>query len=99
MSLGLKRGREPDTDGFLLSGADLPPLPDDPVADPQGGRIDPRRWFDNADAHFELEIGSGKGTFLMGESAARPETNFIGIEWAREFAVHAADRARRCPLA
>jgi tRNA (guanine-N7-)-methyltransferase len=43
----------------------------------------------------ELEIGSGKGTFLLAISEAKPESNFIGIEWAREYALFAADRMRR----
>ena len=27
-----------------------------------------------------IEIGSGKGTFLLNEARGRPEVNFIGIE-------------------
>ncbi len=47
------------------------------------------------DRPLELEIGSGKGTFLLGESEARPEVNFIGIEYARRYWIFAADRLRR----
>ena len=47
------------------------------------------------DHPVELEIGSGKGTFLLAVSEARPGTNFVGIEWAREYAMFAADRMRR----
>lgn len=43
----------------------------------------------------ELEIGSGKGTFLLAISEAKPETNFLGFEWAKEYANYAADRLRR----
>ncbi len=43
----------------------------------------------------ELEIGAGKGTFLLAISEALPQTNFIGIEWARAYASYAADRLRR----
>ena len=43
----------------------------------------------------ELEIGSGKGTFLTEQSKARPETNFFGIEWARWYWRYASDRLRR----
>ena len=42
---------------------------------------DPRRWFDHPERPFELEIGSGKGTFLIQEAPHRPEHNFLGIEW------------------
>jgi tRNA (guanine-N7-)-methyltransferase len=47
------------------------------------------------DQPLELEIGSGKGTFLLGESGARPEVNFLGIEYARRYWIFAADRLRR----
>ena len=30
-----------------------------------------------------IEIGSGKGTFLLNQAKARPGENFLGIEWAR----------------
>lgn len=47
----------------------------------------------------EIEIGSGKGTFLVHRAKARPDINFIGIEWAREYCTHAADRMARWNLA
>jgi tRNA (guanine-N7-)-methyltransferase len=47
------------------------------------------------DRPLELEIGSGKGTFLLAESGARPEVNFLGIEYARRYWIFAADRLRR----
>lgn len=47
------------------------------------------------DRPLELEIGSGKGTFLLAESAVRPEVNFLGIEYARRYWIFAADRLRR----
>jgi tRNA (guanine-N7-)-methyltransferase len=46
-------------------------------------------------APLELEIGSGKGTFLVGESKRRPETLFLGVEYARRYWLYAADRLRR----
>ena len=46
-------------------------------------------------APIELEIGSGKGTFLLRRAAAYPERNFFGIEWANEFYRYACDRLRR----
>lgn len=51
------------------------------------------------DRPLELEIGSGKGTFLLGESGARPEVNFLGIEYARRYWIFAADRLRRAERA
>ena len=47
------------------------------------------------DRPLELEIGSGKGTFLLAESGARPEVNFLGIEYARRYWIFAANRLRR----
>ncbi len=44
---------------------------------------------------LELEIGAGKGTFLLKESALRQEVNFLGIEYARRYWIYAADRLRR----
>jgi tRNA (guanine-N7-)-methyltransferase len=56
--------------------------------------IDLRALFGN-DLPVELEIGMGKGTFLTDQAKARPQTNFIGIEWARWFWKYASDRLRR----
>jgi len=47
----------------------------------------------------EVEIGSGKGTFLLARAAARPELNFFGVEYARTYCNYAADRMRRHCLA
>ena len=47
------------------------------------------------DHPVELEIGIGKGTFLLHQAMARPEVNFFGIEWARWFWRYASDRLRR----
>lgn len=47
------------------------------------------------DHPVELEIGSGKGTFITDQAEARPEVNFLGIEWARFFQRYACDRLRR----
>ncbi len=46
----------------------------------------------------EVEIGTGKGTFLLARAAARPEVNFIGIEWANAYCTYTADRIRRAGL-
>lgn len=44
---------------------------------------------------LELEIGSGKGTFLVQQARLQPGTDFLGIEYAGAFWRHAADRCRR----
>jgi tRNA (guanine-N7-)-methyltransferase len=59
------------------------------------GRLDPRSWFGAARRPLQIEIGPGKGTFLVKQAGLRPEINFLGVEWAAEFFRFAADRARR----
>ncbi|MCP4758178.1 MAG: tRNA (guanosine(46)-N7)-methyltransferase TrmB [Planctomycetes bacterium] len=90
MSFGLSRGREIDVIGFGIERDDLP-LRDD-------GRLDPRSLFQTSDRSLEIEIGSGKGTFLVQQATLQSESNFLGIEWAGEFFRYAADRARRHAL-
>lgn len=109
MSFGLGRGRQLEPGEVGLTLADLPPMPDVPAEElarvgpgespPAALLLDPRGLFPDPARPFELEIGSGKGTFILEESAARPDTNFLGVEWAREFYLYAADRCRRRALA
>ena len=49
-------------------------------------------------APFHLEIGSGKGTFLVNEAKRRPMIDFLGIEWARKYYRYAVDRVGRWSL-
>jgi len=87
MSFGLSHGRELDVTGIGLDRDDLLPF--------DQGPIDPRTWFEHPERPFQIEIGSGKGTFLVQQAALQPEVNFLGIEWAGEFYRYAADRLRR----
>ncbi len=95
MSFGLGRGREINTGDIGIEGATLPALPDDVQANPRAAWIDVGAWFDAPRRPLEIEIGSGKGTFLLQQAELQPETNFLGIEWAKEFFAYAADRVRR----
>lgn len=108
MSFGLGHGRQlDDAPGTIgLTEAELPPLPDAIMTDPEAGRIDPRAWFERIAAGsesrgtqsqraLEIEIGCGKGGFILQESAAHPEVDYLGIEYAREFYLYTADRLRR----
>lgn len=105
MSSPLGHGRDlddaPGVIGVTRAGAEaeLPPLPDDVLTNPDAARIDPCRWFPHPERRFEIEIGCGKGTFLVNQAAAAPETNYLGIEWAHEFYLYTADRCRRRQLA
>ena len=95
MSFGLSRGRTLDPGAIGLTADDLGPLPDDILPNPLAARLDPRNWFPDPGLPLEIEIGAGKGTFLIQEAAEHPGTNYLGIEWAREFYAYAADRLRR----
>jgi tRNA (guanine-N7-)-methyltransferase len=49
-------------------------------------------------AQIHIEIGSGKGTFLVNQAKSQPDANFIGIEWAGKFYRFAVDRIGRWNL-
>lgn len=98
MSFGLGHDRVLDAGAVGVTAAELPPIPDAAMTDPLAARLDPRRWFEHPDRPFEIEIGSGKGTFILNHGAANPGTNILGIEWAHEFYLYAADRVRRAAL-
>ncbi|MBI1951351.1 MAG: tRNA (guanosine(46)-N7)-methyltransferase TrmB [Acidobacteria bacterium] len=46
----------------------------------------------------EMEIGIGKGRFLLAQAEVRPEVNFLGIEWSLKYLRVARDRAWRRAL-
>jgi len=50
------------------------------------------------DAAVHIEIGSGKGTFLVAQAAAFGEVNFLGIEWSNKYYRFAVDRIGRWGL-
>ena len=101
MSFGLGHGRKlDDAPGVVgVSTGELPALPDSIMSDPEAARIDVRRWFADPARPLEIEIGCGKGGFLLQESAANPGVNYLGIEQAGEFYSYCADRLRRRGLA
>ncbi len=61
----------------------------------------PLTWQEIAGKHdnVELEIGSGKGLFLLAATVERPENFFVGIELAAKFANGAAHRLAKKNLA
>lgn len=87
-----------DVTGVGLTLEDLPPLPDDMLTNPENAWLDPRTLFPKPEQPFELEIGSGKGAFLVQTAGDRPGTNYLGIEYAHEFYEYTADRIRRHAL-
>jgi tRNA (guanine-N7-)-methyltransferase len=63
-----------------------------------GARVDFVRLFGN-DRPVEMEIGCGKGGFLLQQARRHPERNYFGVEWAGRYFRYAADRMRRWGLA
>ena len=53
--------------------------------------IDWAELFGNANP-VEVEVGTGKGLFLLNAAVARPGTNFLGIEIVRKYQLYAATR-------
>jgi tRNA (guanine-N7-)-methyltransferase len=51
------------------------------------------------DAPVEVEIGIGKGRFILAEAQRRPEVDFLGLEWSLKHLRIARDRAMRLGLA
>lgn len=66
--------------GHLLSSVDNLVVP-----------FDPQRLFDQP-RDLEIEIGSGKGLFVLNESGRVPERNFLGNEIAHKYCEFAAYR-------
>src|ERR1051326_5742247 len=62
-----------------------------PGASPPGGLIDWRALFGN-DRPVEIEVGFGKGLFLLNSALARPDVNFFGIEIVRKYQLFTATR-------
>ena len=61
------------------------------------GWIDFERLFGRP-GPVEIEIGSGKGTFLIAQAQAFEQTCFLGIEWASKYYRFAIDRMGRWGL-
>lgn len=55
--------------------------------------------FFGRQAPFEVEIGSGKGLFLINSSRANPDRDYLGIEAAKKYARFAAYRMAKAECA
>ncbi len=55
-------------------------------------------WIFGRAGPVHIEIGTGKGTFLLNQARAQPGDNFLGIEWARKYYRYAVDRIGRWGL-
>ena len=73
----------------------VPTMEDIMVAPPEPGTtVNPADYFDTP-GRVELEIGCGKGGFLLEGARRHPERRFLGIEWAAKYQKYAADRMAR----
>ncbi|MEO1278004.1 MAG: hypothetical protein AAFV77_03510, partial [Planctomycetota bacterium] len=52
-------------------------------------------WFEHPDRPLEIEVGPGKGGYLVEAARARPEHNFLAIEQDPDVYYYTADRVRR----
>jgi tRNA (guanine-N7-)-methyltransferase len=99
MGKGLTNKKALVVDGFGRDQSELPPI----ASEVGQGYLDLRAWFgfepwrgDGDDPRtLDIELGSGKGTFLAQEAPLHPDTLYIGIEWASQFYRYASDRMRR----
>ncbi|MBK8270635.1 MAG: tRNA (guanosine(46)-N7)-methyltransferase TrmB [Planctomycetes bacterium] len=81
---------------MIASMLDFASIAVDPAALPE--HTDLRELFEDGERPIELEIGCGKGAFLLRQAQAHPQRNFLGIEWANKFYKFAADRMARWGL-
>jgi tRNA (guanine-N7-)-methyltransferase len=58
------------------------------------GPLDPAALFGRK-APLEIEIGIGKGRFILEEAALRPATDFLGLEWSLKHLRLAKERAAK----
>ncbi|HUP20283.1 MAG TPA: tRNA (guanosine(46)-N7)-methyltransferase TrmB [Gemmatimonadota bacterium] len=85
---------------FLSDRWTFTPDPDpagwDPLL-PERGLPRPLDWAGifGDDRPVEIEIGSGKGSFLVESAEADPATGWVSVEWARAYAGYVRDRVRR----
>jgi tRNA (guanine-N7-)-methyltransferase len=61
------------------------------------GRIDFVKIFGRS-GPVHIEIGTGRGAFLLNEAMVQPKANFVGIEWASKYYCYCVDRIGRWAL-
>ena len=61
------------------------------------GKIDFSSIF-GRNGRVHIEVGCGKGTFLLKQAQAQPGLNFLGVEWASKYYRYSVDRIGRWSL-
>ena len=62
------------------------------------GPLPVRDWFAHPERRLEIDLGCGKGRFLLARAAKGPETNFLGIDRMLRRIRKVDNRARRLDL-
>ncbi|HAL92426.1 MAG TPA: tRNA (guanosine(46)-N7)-methyltransferase TrmB [Verrucomicrobia bacterium] len=62
------------------------------------GPLPVREWFAHPERRLEIDLGCGKGRFLLARAAKNPETNFLGIDRMLRRIRKVDNRARRLDL-
>ena len=65
------------------------------VQPPEPGQILDFKALFGQDLPLEMEIGTGKGGFLLNRARSIPERLFFGMEWANKYFRYATDRMAR----
>lgn len=60
----------------------------------ESGELDPVEIFGRK-GPLHVEIGSGKGTYILSEARANSEVDYLGIEWAGKYYRFSVDRIGR----
>jgi tRNA (guanine-N7-)-methyltransferase len=66
-------------------------LSDSRLRSPVSAALEWQQLFGNGNP-VEIEVGMGKGLFLLNSAVSRPETNFFGIEIVRKYQLYATTR-------
>ena len=62
------------------------------------GPLPVKSWFAHPERRLEIDLGCGKGRFLLARAAKNPETNFLGIDRMLRRIRKVDNRARRLDL-
>ena len=62
------------------------------------GPVPVRQWFAHPERRLEVDLGCGKGRFLLAHAARHPQTNFLGIDRMLRRIRAVDNRARRLDL-
>ena len=62
------------------------------------GPLPVRSWFPHPERRLEVDLGCGKGRFLLAHAAKNPDTNFLGIDRMLRRIRKVDNRARRLDL-